>query len=81
MELKLMNELLKRFPDWHIEALKELSSDIFEYWTESCLDDVLETLEGEVMQTKPIFVTYIEQCNELHTQNGIDYRVYPSETN
>jgi len=28
-----------------------------------------------------IKVTYIASEIELHTQNGIDYRVYPSENN
>lgn len=28
-----------------------------------------------------IIVNYIEQINELHTQNGINYTIYPYEMN
>jgi hypothetical protein len=28
-----------------------------------------------------IIVTYIKQRHELHTQNGMDYTIYPLENN
>ena len=42
MELKLANEILRIKPELTSEEAIEQARDIFEYWVDSCLPDVLE---------------------------------------
>ena len=43
MELKLENEILKLQPNLTVKQVHEKALDIFAYWIEACLPDVLES--------------------------------------
>jgi len=42
MELKLQRAILAEQPNLTVKELEEKAQDIFDYWVENCLIDVLE---------------------------------------
>lgn len=42
MELKLQREILRLNPELTVAQIKAKAEDVFTYWIENCLEDVLE---------------------------------------
>lgn len=42
MELTLQREILRLKPEYTVEQVEEKAKEIFNYWVDSCLEDVME---------------------------------------
>lgn len=42
MELKLQREILRLRPELTAKAAEDIASDVFYYWVEGCLEDLLD---------------------------------------
>lgn len=45
MQLKLEREILRLNPELSVKEVEAKAQDIFEYWVEACLEDVLDSTE------------------------------------